>query len=195
MWYMWHRYVAFGISVSIDGNNVLVGAHLDNTNATDAGSAYLFNATTGSLIHTFNNPTPVAGDHFGVAVSIDVNNVLVGADLDNTNASNAGSAYLFDGTTGSLLQTFNNPTPVADDNFGASVSIDGNNVLVGAFNDDTNATGAGSAYLFDATTGNLIHTFNNPTPEFFAGCDVKQMYRARVGIILRCSHKDIAAIN
>ncbi len=60
--------------------------------------------------------------------------------------------------------TFNNPTPESGDIFGNSVSISGNNVLVGALNDDTGATD-GSAYLFDATTGGLLKTFNNPAPD------------------------------
>ena len=155
----------FGQSVSVDGNNVLVGARLDDTGVTIAGSAYLFDATTGNLLQIFNNPTPTTDISFSFSVSIDGNNVLVGAHTDDTNAINAGSAYLFDATTGNLLQTFNNPTPATDDFFSFSVSVDGNNVLVGAHFDDTAATNAGSAYLFDATTGNLLQTFNSPTPE------------------------------
>jgi len=157
----------FGFSVSLSGNNVLVGAQNDDTGADNAGSAYLFDATTGNLLQTINNPTPVGADQFGRSVSVSGNNVLVGAPLDDTGANNAGSAYLFDATTGNLLQTFNNPTPVSGDNFGTSVSLSGNNVLVGTPFDDTGATNAGSAYLFDATTGNLLQTFNNPTPGLF----------------------------
>ena len=154
----------FGWSVSISGDNVLIGANQDDTGATNAGAAYLFDGTTGNLLQTFNNPTPVAFDLFGNSVSISGDNVLVGAILDDTGATNAGAAYLFDGTTGNLLQTFNNPTPATDDQFGISVSISGDNVLIGAILDDTGATNAGAAYLFDGTTGNLLQTFNNPTP-------------------------------
>jgi hypothetical protein len=154
----------FGYSVAISGNYVLVGASFDSTGATEAGSAYLFDATTGALLRTFNNPTPAVSDHFGHSVAISGNYVLVGASFDNTGATDAGSAYLFDATTGALLRTFNNPTPAISDLFGLSVSIDGTNVLVSAFRDNTGATDAGSAYLFDATTGALLRTFNNPTP-------------------------------
>jgi len=130
----------FGFSVSLSGNNVLVGAFDDNTGANDAGSAYLFDATTGNLLQTFNNPTPVSSDLFGFSVSLSGNFVLVGALNDDTGASNAGSAYLFDATTGNLLQTFNNPTPASSDRFGFSVSVSGNNVLVGAPNDSLEIT-------------------------------------------------------
>ena len=57
------------------------------------------------------------------------------------------------------MQTINNPTPSDFDAFGRSVAIDGDNLLIGAYQDDTGATNAGSAYLFDAS-GNLLQTIN-----------------------------------
>ena len=65
---------------------------------------------------------------------------------------------------GALLRTLNNPTPVIEDYFGEDVAISGNMIVVGARRDDTGAEDAGSAYVFDATTGALLHTLNNPTP-------------------------------
>jgi hypothetical protein len=50
---------------------------------------------------------------------------------------------------GDLLRTFLNPTPDVDDYFGYSVGAVGNNVLVGAWQDNAGATNAGAAYLFD----------------------------------------------
>jgi len=146
----------FGFSVSLDGNNVLVGARGSIFPSTD-GSAHLFD-TSGNLLQAFNNPTP-ASDGFGVAVAIQGNNVLVGAFADDTVANGGGAAYLFD-TSGNLLQSFFSPTPVIAEQFGRSVSLDGNNVLVGA---DGAGIGAGAAYLFD-TSGNPLQTYNNPTP-------------------------------
>ena len=67
------------------------------------------------------------------------------------------------GAPGDLLHTFLNPTPAADDYFGYSVAGVGSNVLVGAMGHSTGAPGAGAAYLFDGTTGALLHTFLNPT--------------------------------
>jgi len=156
----------FGGSVSISGDNILIGASYDDTSAYNAGSAYLYDVTTGALLHTFNNPTPEDYDHFGISISLSGNKVLIGAPYDDTEATNAGAAYLYDTTTGALLQTFNNPTPEDNDWFGQDVSISGDKVLISAFRDDTGAYDAGSVYLFDATTGVLLHTFNNPTPEF-----------------------------
>ena len=138
----------FGWSVSISGDKVLVGAILDDTGASDAGAAYLFDGTTGALLQTFNNPTPAASDQFGYSVSISGDKVLVGSINDDTGAANAGAAYLFDGTIGALLQTFQKTTTAAFDQFGISVSISGNMVLVGAYRDDTGAFDTGAAYLF-----------------------------------------------
>ena len=44
---------------------MVVGAYTDDTGATNAGSAYVFDAATGNLLHTLNNPTPAASDYFG----------------------------------------------------------------------------------------------------------------------------------
>ena len=65
-----------------------------------------------------------------------------------------------------LSQTFNDPTPTAVDQFGFSVSVSGDNVLIGAPLDSTNSPFVGQAHLFSATTGALLQTFNDPTPTF-----------------------------
>ena len=72
-------------------------------------------------------PIPIASDQLGNSVSIDGNNILVGAELDDTGATDTGAAYLFD-DAGNLLLTFLNPDPAVNDNFGYSVSIAGKNV-------------------------------------------------------------------
>ncbi|WP_043996417.1 FG-GAP repeat protein, partial [Microcystis aeruginosa] len=118
-----------------------------------------------SLTKTFNNPTPANFDNFGNSVSLSGTLALIGAYQDDTGATDAGSAYLFNTTTGNLLKTFNNPAPASSDRFGYSVSLSGTLALIGAYQDDTGASNAGSAYLFDTTTGNLLKTFNNPTAQ------------------------------
>jgi len=153
----------FGVSVAIDGNNVLIGAFGDDTTGADVGQAHLFDALTGNLLQTFNDPTITSFDGFGFSVAIDGNNVLIGAFDDDTSGSNVGQAYLFDALTGNLLQTFDDPTITAQDQFGFSVALSGNNVLIGAIGDDTNGSGIGQAHLFDALTGNLLQTFDDPT--------------------------------
>jgi hypothetical protein len=154
----------FGSSVAVSSNTVVVGAPYDDTGASSAGSAYIFDATTGNLLHTLANPTPAANDSFGVSVAVSGNTVVVGVYNDDTGAPNAGSAYIFDAATGNLLYTLDNPTPNTNDGFGYSVAVSGNIVVVGAYNDYTGATNTGAAYIFDAATGNLLRTLANPTP-------------------------------
>ncbi|BAY65998.1 hypothetical protein NIES22_61110 [Calothrix brevissima NIES-22] len=152
----------FASSVAISGKNVVIGAFLDDTGAADTGSVYVFNAETGELVHTILNPQADEADLFGSAVAIDGDKIVVGARADDLGAVDAGSAYLFDAVTGTLLQTFANPTPEAGDKFGVSVAIADNKVLVGASGDNTGADNSGSAYLFDTRTGNLLETLTNP---------------------------------
>ena len=102
-----------------------------------------------SLTKTFNNPTPGYLDTFGNSVSLSGTSALIGAPYDDTSATDAGSAYLFDTTTGNLLQTFNNPTPEDLDLFGYSVSLSGTSALIGAIGDNTGASFTGSAYLYE----------------------------------------------
>jgi hypothetical protein len=112
-------------------------------------AVYLFDATTGNLLHSFRNPTPAAKDQFGRSVAISGDKVLVGAQLDDAGARDSGAAYLFDAATGSFLHTFLNPTPARGDGFGGSVAISGNKVLVGASGRDAGAKNSGgTAYLF-----------------------------------------------
>ena len=163
----------FGYSVTGIGNDkVAVGAHRDDpNNITDTGSAYVFDASTGSLLTTLDNPTPDNGDYFGWPVTgIGNDKVAVGAHRDDPNGLlNAGSAYVFDASTGSLLTTLVHPDLAVFDWFGSSVADIGNDmVVVGAHgNDLNNFNYAGSAYVFDASTGSLLTTLDNPDPGAF----------------------------
>jgi hypothetical protein len=156
----------FGESVSIDGDRFVVGAPIDSTVATHAGSAYLYDVATGALLHTFDNPTPEAEDYFGSSVFLLGDRVLIGAYGDRSGSLYDGSVYLYDATTGALLHTFNHPIPTAAGIFGQTISMSGDRVLIGAHGDDTEAIGAGSVHLFDAVTGDFLLTFDNPTPNF-----------------------------
>ena len=153
----------FGASVSTIGNSALVGADYDDTGAVNGGSAYLFRVSDGQLFQTLNNPTPESGDRFGEAVSLSDDYALVGARWDDAAASNAGSAYLFKVSTGELEQIISNPTPQADDLFGASVSLSRDFAFVGAIGDDTAAINSGSSYVLNRTVaaGSALSVIDN----------------------------------
>jgi hypothetical protein len=152
-------------SVAVSGTTVVVGAYGETANGHSvAGHAYVFDAIDGSLITTLTSPNAQADGDFGGSVSISGTLVVVGALGE---AGNAGHAYVFNATDGSLITTLTSPNTNALVNiffFGASVSISGTTVVVGAYDDTTNGipTNEGHAYVFDATDGSLIATLTSP---------------------------------
>ena len=148
----------FGTSVAISGNLVAVGAPNNDNGAADSGSVYIFNATTGTLVTTIHNPAAAANDHFGSTVDMDGNLVVIGApDDDPGGIGEAGSIYVYNATTGTLVSTWANPLPSNNDRFGTAVAIDGNIAIAGA-----GVNSAIVSYSFNATTGATIATFTNP---------------------------------
>ena len=84
----------FGAKMSLSGNNVLIGAYLDEVSAPHSGSAYAFqrNGTTWSQVHKYA-PAFAADDNFGVAIALDGDQGLAGVEQDDTLGSNAGAAF------------------------------------------------------------------------------------------------------
>ncbi len=155
---------SFGWNTAIDGNRALISAINDDTGSSNTGSAYLYDVTSGALLHTFNNPTPGNNAHFGSSVALSNDVAIIGAEYGTTGGSRPGIAYLYDINTGSLLHTLTNPAPNHMDGFGYTVDISTNYAMVGAISDDTVGSGTGSAYIFDVVTGSLLHILNNPDP-------------------------------
>lgn len=147
-------------SVAAVGTGAVVSAHSDDSQAAGSGRAYFYDAS-GTLTGPINNPSSVPDyDSFGSAVAATDTRILVGALGDDPGAGNAGAAFLFD-VTGTLLMTFNNPYPALNDQFGWSVALSDDYVLIGDRNNASNYIGA--AYLFDHG-GTLLHTLANPNP-------------------------------
>ncbi len=163
----------FGWSVAVSGTRVVVGAYQDDTGTIDAGSAYVYEMSSGTPtvpIATLNNPSPVVDDYFGWSVAVSGTRVVVGAYQDDTGAGDAGSAYVYEMSSGTPtvpIATLNNPSPASFDRFGSSVAISGTKVVVGAYQDDTGAGDAGSAYVYEMSSGTPtvpIFTLTNPGP-------------------------------
>lgn len=92
----------FGDSVALDGDFVLVGASSDRTLSPDdgnlfgVGQAHLFDANTGNLVRTYDDPSPTSGDLFGRSVALNGVYAAVGSPADDTLGPNVGQAHLFD---------------------------------------------------------------------------------------------------
>ena len=146
----------FGYSVSVDGNRVVVGAYTEgDAGGTQSGKAYIFDVTTGSLLHTLHNPNAYStsdGDYFGYSVAISGNYAIIGSGYeDDDGGIESGKVYIFDATTGSLLHTLHNPNAYGTsytDYFGSSVAISGNRVVVGAHGEDDAGETSGKAYIY-----------------------------------------------
>ena len=142
----------FGISVSIDDDYAVAGAFGDDVNGDFSGSAYVFkrSGTTWAQEDKLLPTDAAEGDQFGRSVSISGNNTVVGALFHDDNGDFSGSAYLFgrSGTSWSQEAILLASDGAADDEFGGSVSIDGDYAIVGTQNHDDNGTESGAAYLY-----------------------------------------------
>ncbi len=127
----------FGHSVAVSGSRVVVGAPFDETGASRAGSAYVYQLAGGKPpgpAATLHNPSPASSDQFGAAVAISGPRVVVGAPGDDTGGFDAGSAYVYNLNSATPTTpdiTLNNPDPVATHSFGSSVAISGAWVVIG----------------------------------------------------------------
>lgn len=150
----------FGNSVALLGDTALVGAHYADHHGTNSGSAYVFQSA-GDVWTQAAEVTAQDGaeyDNFGGSVALSGDMALVGADNDDDNGSNSGSAYVFERDSGGPDNWGQVAKLTADDGaqgdeFGSSVALEGDRALVGASFDDVNETDSGSAYVFDLAAG------------------------------------------
>jgi hypothetical protein len=148
---------AFGISVAVSAQTVIVGADMDDDKGLDSGSAYVFaEAESGwtqeaKLLATDGQE----GDHFGASVAISGIIAVVGAPGADTAWTDSGAAYLFRYNGGNWVEEAKLAAVdgKAGDQFGASVSISADYVVVGASGAD--GSGALYVYKFDGSVWSL----------------------------------------
>ena len=150
----------FGVNVSIDGEYAIVGSSGDDDNGESSGSAYIFrrDGTAWSQQAKLIPSDGYVYDRFGCRVSIDGDYVIIGANRDDDNGEDSGSAYIFkrDGSSWTEQTKLLASDGGYEDYFGCGVSISGDYAIVGAFQDDDNGRNSGSAYIFrrDGTVWN-----------------------------------------
>jgi len=133
-------------------------ASTNNTN-TDSGAAYVFKRTGSAWSHEayLKAPNSDLNDSFGYSVSVSGDTIVVGNDGEDSNqttvtngtnastdnsASASGAAYVFkrNGSAWSQEAYLKAPNSEAYDNFGYSVSVSGDTIVVAALLDDSNQT-------------------------------------------------------
>ena len=152
------QYDYFGWSVAVADSKIVVGAYGDDV----GGAAYVYDLDgTNEVKITASDET--SGDNFGYAVAAGGNKVAIGAYGDDDRGGSSGSVYLFnyDGTGQQKVRASDGSN---SDNFGRSVAIGNNKLVVGAPYDDTTQGNDGSVYVYDLDGTNEIR-INASDPE------------------------------
>jgi hypothetical protein len=142
----------FGRSVALDRDTALVGARADDDGGDDSGSVYVF--VRSKEIWTqqakLTAGDAAEGDLFGHSVALDRDTALVGANRDDGEGTDSGSAYIFvrDGGIWTQQARLTAGDAAAGDLFGESVSVSENTALVGAVLHGDEDRRSGSAYIF-----------------------------------------------
>ena len=165
----------FGVAVAVSGDTMLLGAHRKSSGQ---GAVYSFSraGVTWTEREKLVASDPTFGAFFGSAVSLSGNTAVVGAyGKSLTGAPGGGAAYAFTradaGADWVEKKRLTAADAALDDEFGASISLDGRLVIVGA---RRKGAKRGAAYVFDVATWSEKQKLVAVTPatEELYGCAV-----------------------
>ena len=147
----------FGIAVAVSGDTAVVGAYRSDGAGTNSGAAYVFVRSGSAWVQQAKLTSPDAEDHdqFGTSVAIGGDTVVIGAREFPPcciEYRKPGSAYVFvrSGSVWTQQAKLTASDGTAGAQFGTSVAIGGDTVVVGApfqFDSDLGDF-IGSAYVF-----------------------------------------------
>ena len=202
----------FGYSVAVSGDTIVVGAFMEdssatgvngdqgNNNAQGSGAAYVFvrDGSTWSQEAYLKASNTDLGDWFGESVAVSGDTVVVGAyreasnakgvngDQSNNDTWSSGAVYVFvrNGSTWSQQAYLKASNTELHDEFGYTVALSGDTLVVGAPDEDSSATGvngdqnhntaqsSGAAFVFvrSGTTWSqqaYLKASNTATNDFF----------------------------
>jgi hypothetical protein len=140
------EYDHFGDSVAISGDSVLVGAYGNDDAGAASGAAYLYTLAYGQW--TQQKKQSAASAEFGWSLDINEDMLAVGAPDDGTN----GAVYLFYRNNASGADTWEQKHKIngyaAGEQFGFSVALGGDKLVVGAPYNAVVEGKDGAAYVF-----------------------------------------------
>lgn len=159
-----HRenYARFGSSVALFGDTAFIGARNASVNGVRAGSAYVLERINGAWIEATqlaaNDGTD--GDYFGVSAALSGDTAVFGADHEDDLGRESGSAYVFERIDGAWVQVAKllAEDGAAEDQFGWSVAVSGDAIIVGAPYDEDYGFATGSAHVFEKVAGAWVQT-------------------------------------
>ncbi|MFC1759831.1 hypothetical protein ACFL2H_13870, partial [Planctomycetota bacterium] len=168
----------FGHSISVDRSTIAVGeSTFGSFEGRRVGRAYLYKrvADDTELVSTLENPAPKPSDQFGVSVALEGNRLIVGqcgrfiVAGDPNTASGAVFVYSLQGNEPILTSSISNPD--ADNWFGSTVDIAGQQVIAGMAPVLGEESFPGAALVFNLNNNSPVHiaTLSQPTPLQFHG--------------------------
>ncbi|MCF8373233.1 MAG: T9SS type A sorting domain-containing protein [Bacteroidales bacterium] len=147
----------FGTSLSVSGEWLFIGASKNDTLGNNSGLVYVFKYNSTSLLWEEQQKIAASdgtiADEFGWTLSVDGNKAVVGAPVN----SSEGGAYFFAWFPGQgiwqQVQKIQASDGYSGDKFGWSVSLSGDNLIIGSYKEDANGASAGAAYRFNFALG------------------------------------------
>jgi len=151
----------YGVAVAVFGNTAIVGAPLKTVDGHQyQGAAFIFerinDVWTQQQQQELLQGDGAAGDLFGGAVAIYGNTAVVGAyNKTESGKAGQGAVYVFNknGSAWTMQKKLVSPGGQANENFGKSVSVYDNRVLVGTPKKNINGNLNGTVYLFTNNAG------------------------------------------
>ncbi len=174
-----------GVAISADGSVIAIGANGHEAGGTDQGAVYVYSFDQGTGVVTLEGRLRAANrsnsDDFGRQVTLndDGSALAVAMRLDDDGDTNSGSVHVYNAAGGDWntffaagtvqqgvqsvdsdgvkLKGLSDATDMESDEFGRSVAISGDRLVIGAndddFPDDNNAAGSfrdrGSVYVYE----------------------------------------------
>jgi len=158
----------FGCSIGLEGDTVVIGCEDDDDNGYNSGSAFVFRYDAGSDSYVEEAQLlasdGAASDSFGYDVALSGDLAVVGAYESDAQGDDSGSAYLFRYDPGSGTWSEEAKLLAWDgtqyENFGFSVAVDNDTVLIGAPKAKNylqlENTGVAYTFQYDGTIGEWI---------------------------------------
>lgn len=153
----------FGWSCGLSGDWAAIGCPGDQDVAYKAGAVRVREWVAGAWVERqkIYGSDSWERDHFGYSVDVDGDTLVVGAPSNANGGYRRGAVYVFvkSGDTWTETQKLGASDASDSDEFGWSVSLDGDRLLVGArAGDKPGAQNSGTAYFFDRAGGVFTQT-------------------------------------